>query len=77
MKTLARALWCAMVVLVPTSSWAQISAVVAIEPTARKAGLMLSRYATESKLGKLLGQPVKVASGGGAKSAAKDEVPRG
>ena len=62
MKTLACALWCAMVVLVPTRSWAQLSAVVAIEPTARKTGLMLSRYATESKLGKLLGQTVKVAT---------------
>ena len=62
MKKLACALGCAVVVLAPARSWADISAVVAIEPTARKAGLRLSRFATESKLGKLLGQTVKVAT---------------
>jgi rhodanese-related sulfurtransferase len=51
-----------MVVLVPTRSWAEISAVVAIEPTARKAGLALSRFATEAQLGKLLKQTVTVAT---------------
>ncbi|MEK8033916.1 rhodanese-like domain-containing protein [Ideonella sp. DXS29W] len=62
MKTLAGAVVCAVAVLAPMRSWADLSAVVAIEPTARKTGLMLSRYATEAKLGKLLGQPVKVAT---------------
>lgn len=62
MRTLACALWCAVAVLVPARAWAEISAVVAIEPTARKTGLMLSRFATESKLGKALGQPVKLAT---------------
>ncbi|HEX5685822.1 MAG TPA: rhodanese-like domain-containing protein [Ideonella sp.] len=60
MKMLACALSCAVVLLAPTRSWAEISAMVAIEPTARKMGLMLSRVATETQLGKLLGQTVKV-----------------
>ena len=60
MKTVACALWCAVVLLAPARSWGEISAVMAVEPTSRKTGLMLSRYATESKLGKLLGQTVKV-----------------
>ncbi|MFZ5551412.1 MAG: rhodanese-like domain-containing protein [Pseudomonadota bacterium] len=46
----------------PAVSWAELSAVVAIEPTARKAGLMLSRFSAEAQLGKLLGQTVKVAT---------------
>lgn len=62
MKAVTCALACAVGVLVPALSWAQLSAVVAIEPTARKAGLMLSRFAAEAQLGKLLGQPVKVAT---------------
>jgi rhodanese-related sulfurtransferase/ABC-type phosphate/phosphonate transport system substrate-binding protein len=62
MKTFACALACALVLLAPARSWAEISAVVAIEPTARKAGLLLSRFSAENKLGKLLGQTVKFAT---------------
>jgi len=39
---------------------AQISAVVAIEPTSRKDGLMLSRQGLENHLSKVTGQPVTV-----------------
>ncbi len=43
-------------------SWADLSVVIAIEPTARKDGLMLSRIALENHLAKLTGQPVSVTS---------------
>ncbi len=41
-------------------SWAQLNVLLAIEPTDRKDGLLVSRSALEAGLGKLLGQPVKV-----------------
>jgi rhodanese-related sulfurtransferase len=49
-----------ILVLAPAVSSAQITALVAIEPTSRKEGLMLSRTGIESSLGKLLGQTVTV-----------------
>ncbi|WP_374568130.1 rhodanese-like domain-containing protein [Ideonella sp.] len=60
MKMLTCALSCAVVLLAPARSWAEISAVLAMEPTARKMGFILSRATTEAQLGKLLGQAVKV-----------------
>jgi rhodanese-related sulfurtransferase/ABC-type amino acid transport substrate-binding protein len=44
------------------SACAQLTAVVAIEPTSRKDGLMVSRTALESSMGKALGQSVAVSS---------------
>ena len=44
------------------SACAQLTAVVAIEPTSRKDGLMVSRTAIESSMGKALGQSVAVSS---------------
>ncbi len=46
--------------LLSARAFADMSALVVIEPTSRKDGLMVSRDALESRLGKLLGQPVKV-----------------
>ena len=46
--------------LMASTAHASISALVAIEPTSRKDGLMLSRSALEGGLSKLLGQPVTV-----------------
>ena len=46
--------------LLATQAFADISALVVIEPTSRKDGLMVSREALETHLAKLLGQPVKV-----------------
>jgi len=45
---------------VSTRAVADITALVAIEPTARKDGLMLSRQTMASSLSNLLGQPVNV-----------------
>jgi rhodanese-related sulfurtransferase len=42
-----------------TSTWADLSALVVSEPTARKDAMMLSRTALEAGLGKQLGQAVK------------------
>jgi rhodanese-related sulfurtransferase/ABC-type phosphate/phosphonate transport system substrate-binding protein len=52
-------LW-ALAGLCSSPAWADLSAVVAIEPTSRKDGLMLSRTALETHLGKLTGQTVNV-----------------
>ena len=58
-----RALACAVGILLSSAaSWADVSAVVAIEPTERKTGLMLSRFSLEEQLGKLLGQEVSVST---------------
>jgi rhodanese-related sulfurtransferase/ABC-type phosphate/phosphonate transport system substrate-binding protein len=48
--------------LLATQALAEVSALVVIEPTSRKDGLLVSREALESHLAKLLGQPVKVTS---------------
>src|ERR1035437_6506677 len=57
MKTLALILlWCASVL----PAMADVTALVALEPTSRKDGYMLSRSGMESALGKVLGQAVSV-----------------
>ena len=62
MKAKIHALACAAGILVSAPSYADVSAVVAIEPTERKAGLLLSRFSLEEQLGKLLGQEVSVST---------------
>lgn len=62
MKAGIRALAGAAGILIAASGWAEVSAVVAIEPTERKAGLMLSRFSLEEQLGKLMGQEVSVST---------------
>ena len=62
MKARVRALASAMGILISAPGWADVSAIVAIEPTERKTGLMLSRFSLEEQLGKLMGQEVSVAT---------------
>lgn len=62
MKAKVRVLACAMGMLLSVPAWADVTAVVAIEPTDRKTGLMLSRFSMEEQLGKLIGQEVSVAT---------------
>jgi hypothetical protein len=62
MRAGIRALAGAAGILIAASGWAEVSAVVAIEPTERKAGLMLSRFSLEEQLGKLMGQEVSVST---------------
>ena len=62
MKAGFRAWAGAVGILISASGWAQVSAVVAIEPTERKTGLMLSRFSLEEQLGKLMGQEVSVST---------------
>jgi len=51
---------CSSLLAVAAQAVADVSVIVAIEPTARKDGLMLSRQAMEAGLGKTLGQTVAV-----------------
>lgn len=60
MKSVLGAIACAIGFALTAPAWGQLSAVVAIEPTARKNGLLLSRHGLEEQLGKLLNQPVNV-----------------
>jgi len=62
MKASVRVLACALGILVSAPVRADVSAVVAIEPTERKAGLLLSRFSLQEQLGKLLGQEVNVST---------------
>lgn len=57
---LRRGLWAAL--LLAPAAWAQMSALVAFEPTQRKDGLMISRPGLETSLGQLLGQAVTVST---------------
>jgi rhodanese-related sulfurtransferase/ABC-type phosphate/phosphonate transport system substrate-binding protein len=57
-----RALACAIGVLGSLPGHAEVSAVIAIEPTERKSGLLLSRFTLEQQLGKLTGQEVNVST---------------
>jgi rhodanese-related sulfurtransferase len=56
--------WAIVGVLLATASWvhAEVTALVALEPTSRKDGLLVSRSGLEANLGKLLGQKVQVTS---------------
>ncbi|NRF68556.1 PhnD/SsuA/transferrin family substrate-binding protein [Aquincola sp. S2] len=60
MKSALGAVACAIGLTMVAPAWGDISAVVAIEPTARKNGLMLSRFGMEEQLQKLLNQQVTV-----------------
>ena len=48
--------------LLATQAFAEVKALLVIEPTSRKDGLMVSREVLESHLGRLLGQSVRVTS---------------
>ena len=50
----------AVCLLATSSTWAQLSALLVLEPTERKDGFLVSRSALEAGLGKALGQVVKV-----------------
>ncbi len=58
---IGRSKWLLLLLSVSAApAWADLSAVVAIEPTSRKDGLMLSRVGLENQLAKLVGQNVNV-----------------
>ena len=62
MKASIRALASAVGILISAPGWADVTAVVAIEPTERKTGLLLSRFSLEEQLGKVMGTEVSVST---------------
>jgi len=54
--------WCALLVGLAGPAWADFSALVVLEPSARKEGLMLSRSALEAGLAKATGQAAKAST---------------
>lgn len=61
-RVLGRASATVLGVLLAGQVHAAVSAMVVVEPTARKAGLIVSQQGVEAGLGKVLGQPVSLAT---------------